>query len=309
LRPIHTKKPIASSLMILTATLIWGAGYAAQSAGMEHVAPLTFNAARFFIGGTVALGPALVFLLRQKNAPEKGTLPAAISKRTLTAGFICGAVLCLAINLQQFGLMFTTVANTSFITSLYVIMVPLISLVAFGKKAALPVWLAVATAMAGVYFLSLSGGLYLNRGDVLVFFCAVAFSVQIIIISHFSPRHNVFALACVQFYTVFAISLVLAFVFETPSLVALLPAAPYVLYTGVLSSGVAYILQMKAQKTTDPTVAAVLFSFEGVVATFTAWFVLNQFLSPREILGCVLIFAAILVAQVPGRTKKDSIIE
>jgi len=153
--------------------------------------------------------------------------------------------------------------------------------------------------MVGIHFLSLSDGFNVNLGDVLVFLCAIAFTAQILIISHFSPKHNVLALACVQFYIVAVISLVLALIFESPSLTAILAAAPYLLYTGVLSSGVAYILQMKAQKTTDATVAAVLFSFEGVVASLVGWFVLSQFLTPREVLGCVLIFIAILVAQIP----------
>lgn len=295
--PAKTSSP-KGNIMIIIATLIWGAGYVAQSSGMYHVAPLTFNAARFAIGGTVALGPALIFLMRQKSAPQEAGKPAAISKKTVVAGIICGTVLCIAINLQQFGITFTTVANASFITSLYVILVPIFSLVFFRKKAAMFVWVSVVVAMAGMYFLSLSGGLYVNLGDALVFLCAIAFTVQILIISHFSPKHNVIVLACVQFYVVSFISLVLALIFETPSMASILAAAPYVLYTGVLSSGVAYILQMKAQKTTDATIAAVLFSFEGVVAAVVGWVVLSQALTLRELIGCTLIFVAILVAQV-----------
>ncbi|MCL2215497.1 MAG: DMT family transporter [Defluviitaleaceae bacterium] len=294
--------------MIIIATLIWGAGYVAQAGGMYHVSPLTFNAVRFAIGGTIALGPALYFLAHQRKARSRGCRtghahshsPVVIGKGTVVAGIICGAVLCVAINLQQFGLLFTSVANASFITTLYVIMVPIASLIFFKKKARLFIWISVAVAMIGMYFLSFSGGLYVNLGDILVFLCAIGFTAQILIISHFSPKHNVLALACVQFYVVAVISLALALIFETPSIAAILAAAPYVLYTGVLSSGVAYILQMKAQKTTDVTVAAVLFSFEGVVAAFVGWFVLSQFLTPRELLGCALIFIAILVAQIPG---------
>lgn len=289
--------------MIIAATLIWGAGYVAQSSGMYHVSPFTFNAARFAIGGTVAIGPALFFLMRQKSARQEASKPAAISKGTIIAGIICGVVLCLAINLQQFGISFTTVANASFITSLYVIMVPIASFIFFRKKAAALVWVSVAVAMIGMYFLSFSGGLNVNVGDILVFLCAITFTVQILIISYFSPKHNVFALACVQFYVVSGISLALALIFETPSITALFAAAPYVLYTGVLSSGIAYILQMKAQKTTDATIAAVLFSFEGVVAAMVGWFVLSQVLTPRELLGCGLIFVAILATQVPVRSK------
>jgi len=295
------------NLMVIIATIIWGAGMSAQSAGMGYVQPFTFNAARFFIGGAIALGPALYFLSRQKaDLAQNPSAPRGISKKTLFAGMMCGTVLCIAINFQQFGLLTTTVANASFITSLYVIMVPLVCLVLFRKKPPMFVWLGVAISMLGIYFLSLSGGFNVNIGDLLVFFCAVMFTVQILIVSHFSPKHNVLALACVQFFTVFALSMVGAFIFETPRLADLIAAAPFVLYTGVLSSGVAYILQMKAQKTAEPTVVAVLFSFEGVVATITGWLILGQILSPREILGCALIFGAIVIAQIPSKKRSKA---
>jgi len=298
------KSSAKGNLMIIVATLIWGAGMSAQAAGMEHVSPLTFNAARFFIGGSMALVPALYFLRQQRAAgPLKEGEVAPIRKATIFAGIICGLVLCVAINLQQFGIQYTSVANASFITSLYVIMVPVACLVFFKQRAPIFVWIGVAVAMVGMYFLSFAGGFYLNLGDILVFLCAIMFALQILIISHFSPKHNVLALACVQFYTVFVVSLVLAFIFETPAMADLIAAAPFVLYTGVLSSGVAYILQMKAQKTTAPTVAAVLFSFESVVATVTGAIVLNQIPTPMRILGCALIFVAILVAQIPAREK------
>jgi len=292
-------------MMIIIATLIWGSGYVAQSAGMYYVAPLTFNAVRFAIGGTIALGPTLFFVLRQRSMQIKADQPISISKSTVFSGIVCGIVLCLAINLQQFGILFTSVANASFITSLYVIMVPIVSLIFIKKKASVFVWVSVAVAMVGMYFLSLSGGFYINLGDILVFLCALAFTIQILLISHFSPKHNVIVLACVQFYVVSILSLILAIIFEVPSITAILAAAPYVLYTGVLSSGVAYILQMKAQKTTDATIAAVLFSFEGVVAAIVGWVVLAQFLTPRELVGCVLILIAILVAQYPVKEKQQ----
>jgi len=293
---------IKGNLMIILATTIWGMGYVAQSSGMYHVDPLTFNALRFAIGGTVALGPTLFFLTRQKltrqkKASQNASKPIAINKNTIVSGFICGIVLCLAINLQQFGILFTSIANASFITALYVIMVPIASFIFLKKRAAVFVWISVGIALLGMYFLSLSGGLHINIGDILVFLCAIAFSVQILIVSYFSPKHNVIVLACVQFFVVSGISLLLALTFESPSIGDIVAATPYVLYTGVLSSGVAYVLQMKAQKTTDATIAAVLFSFEGVVAAMVGWLILNQFLTPRELLGCALIFIAILVAQ------------
>ncbi|MCL2373078.1 MAG: DMT family transporter [Defluviitaleaceae bacterium] len=287
---------LKGNMMIIVATLIWGAGYVAQSSGMYHVSPLTFNGVRFAIGGTIALLPTLFFMRRKQ---------AGINKGTVVAGVLCGLVLCLAINLQQFGIIHTSVANASFITTLYVIMVPVASFAFFRKRPSAYVWVSAGVAIVGMYFLSLSDGFYVNIGDILIFLCAICFTVQILIISHFSPKHNVIALACVQFYVVSVVSFSLAFLFETPSLDGISAAAPYVLYTGVLSSGVAYILQMKAQKTTDATIAAVLFSFEAVIAALVGWLILSQFLSPREIFGCMLIFAAILIAQIPKPKHKN----
>jgi len=297
---ITSKSGSKGNLMIIAATIIWGAGMVAQRGGMNHVGPFTFNAARFFIGGTMALIPTLFFLLKG-NAGSSG-----ISKSTFKAGIICGTILCAAINLQQFGLLTTSVANASFITALYVIIVPIISLVMFKKKASAFVWIGVAIALVGMYFMSFAGGIELVVGDILVLLCAFGFAVQILVIGHFSPKHNVLALACVQFYTVSVVSLVLGVIFETPSFYGLISGAPYVLYTGVLSSGVAYILQMTAQKTTAPTIAAVLFSFESVVAAVTGWLVLNQYLTPRRLLGCALILIAILIAQLPAKEKQEA---
>jgi len=295
---------LKGNLMIIAATIIWGSGYAVKLAGMEFIGPITFNAARFFIGGFVTLIPTLFYIKRQKASAQSESLP--ISKSTIKAGLICGAILTLAINLQQAGLARTTVANASFLTTLYVIIVPIAMLVFFKKRAPWIVWVSVIVAVTGVYFLSLSGYMQLNFGDVLIMMCAVVFAAQILVISHFSPRHNVMVLACVQFFTVFILSTTAAFILETPVVTDIISAGPHVLYAGVLSSSVAYVLQMKAQKTTAPTVAAVLFSFEGVVAAAVGWVFLHQILSAREILGCALIFVAILLAQRPQTQKSSS---
>jgi len=264
---------------------------------------------RFGVGGIVALGPALYFLLRQRpqpKPPNNAGERVSISKSTVAAGIICGLVLCLGINLQLFGIVHTSVANASFITSLQVIIVPIVSLIIFRKRAAISVWVSVAVAIAGMYFLSLSGGFYVNVGDVFVFLCAFASAGHILLISRYSPVHNASVLVCIQFFVVSVVSFVLAFIFESPQVAAIFAAAPYVLYTGVLSSGVAYILVTKAQKTTDATVVAVLCSFEAVVATLAGLFLLSQFLTPRELVGCALIFVAILVAQMPAKAKAGS---
>ncbi|MCL2579376.1 MAG: DMT family transporter [Oscillospiraceae bacterium] len=296
------KTGIACNLMLLSAAIIWGVGVTAQSAALGHLTPFAFNAARFFLGGSIALGSLYVFTRRQALA-DKAVFASKFDKATLKAGVICGGVLCLAINLMQFALMFTPVAKASFIISLYVIMVPIASLLLFKRRPPVFVWAGMSIAVAGMYFLTLSGGVDFAPRDILPFLSGVGFAAQILVIKHYSPKHNIFALACVQFYVVSAISLILAFIFEAPSPAGLITGLPFILYTGVLSSGVAFILQMKALKTADPTVAAIIFSSETVVATTAGWILLGQILTGRELIGCGLILTAVLVAQIPVKSK------
>ena len=280
------------SILIIIATLIWGIGAAAQYGGMEHTGPFTFNVARFFVDTLVVLPPAIYFIRKE-----------GITKSTFIAGIVCGTTLAIAINLQQFGYSLGLPAGrVGFITSLYVIIVPVISIFILRKKPGVFVWIGASISLVGLYFLSMAGEMYMGLGDLLILACAFVFAVQILVVGHFSPRQNVFALACVQYITVAILSLIFAFIFETPSMSDLVDGAPFVLYTGVLSSGVAYLLQMKAQKTTAPTIAAVIFSFEGVVSASAGWLLLNQFLTPLQILGCVLIFAATIITQFKGET-------
>ena len=291
-------------VLIIAATIIWGAGAAAQYEGMDHVGPLTFNAARFFIGGFLVFLPTLFFLFRQRKI-EKSQRP--INKSTFWAGILCGLVLCLAINLQQFGYSLGLPAGrVGFITALYVIFVPIIGLVVFKRNPPVFVWVGVVISLGGMFFLNYDGGLQMEPGDIFIILSALAFAVQILLVGHMSPRQNVIALACVQYFTVAAISLGLAFVFETPRVDGMTGGALSILYTGVMSSGVAYLLQMKAQKTTAPTVAAVIFSFEGVVSALAGWLLLSQFLTPMQIFGCSLIFVATIVAQTERRKKPVS---
>jgi drug/metabolite transporter (DMT)-like permease len=195
------------------------------------------------------------------------------------------------------------VGKAGFITSLYVVIVPVVGLF-LGRRPAVWVWLGVAVSVAGLGFLGASGGGALNPGDVLVFFCAFAFAAHILLIARFSPRNNAFALACVQFFTVSIVSLVLAFIFENPSIQGIRAGLGYVLYAGVFPSGAAYILQIMAQKTVEPARASLLFILESVVATFAGWLILGQVLSRRELMGCGLLFIAVFVAQIPSRRAR-----
>jgi len=289
---------LTGTAMIIIATLIWGVGYSVKAAGMDYVGPFTFNAARFFIGGCATILPALYFIMQQRKKSKDTYSPTTINRGTIIAGVVCGAVLSVAINLQQFGLFLTTIAKSSFLTTLYVIIVPIIALIVLKKQSSKSIWIGAGVAMVGVFFLSVGMELSINLGDILTIFAALGFAIHILVIGCFSPSHNVLVLACIQFFVVFVFSLLMAIIFESWYFFDLVGALPYVLYAGVLATGIAFVLQMKAQKTTNPTVTAVLFSFEGVIATLAGWIILSQTLSHGEILGCILIFGAIVYVKV-----------
>ena len=287
-----------SLLLLLTAT-IWGVAFVAQSVGMEYVGPFTFLCARSLIGGIVLL--PVVAVLHRAGPSHAGEPPAArrAARKTLVLGGVCcGAALCCASICQQIGLLYTTVGKSGFLTACYILIVPLIGLL-FGRKCGKLVWCGVALAVVGLYFLCLTDGFAVNLGDAVTFGCAILFSVHILVIDHFSPRTNGVAMSCIQFFVCAALAGVGMLVFEQPTLAALLAAWKPVLYAGALSSGVGYTLQIVGQKGMNPTVAALIMSLESVISVIAGWLLLGQALSAREIFGCVLMFAAIVLAQLP----------
>ena len=276
--------------MILLATLIWGVGVVALRAGMDYMGPLTLTSIRFLIGGAAALGPVL-YLSRKGQRSVK-------CRGMLKVGLICGVVLCLSVSLRQFGLLYSAVGRVSFITSLYVIVVPMAGLF-LRRKIPKAVWAGIFIALAGMYFLGFSGGMSLNTGDLFALAAAFAFAGHILLIDRFAQNYDNLTLACVQAFAVGIISLVLAFIFETPAAAGLLSGLRYILYAGIMSSFVAQVLQMRAQKTTDPALASILLCFEAVFATIVSWLVLSEHLTGMEILGCGLIMAAVVVSKSP----------
>ena len=294
-------KQLKYSLLLLLTATIWGTAFVAQSQAMDSVGPLAFNAARMFVGG-VALLPVIRLMDALRH---KGGEPAAPgSKRDLAiGGLCCGVVLFTASAFQQTGIMYTTVGKAGFITALYIVLVPLAG-VLFGRKIGLSLWAGGALAVAGMYFLCMTGEAGVNRGDVLCFFCALFFTGHILVIDHFSPRVDGVRLSCLQFFVAGAISLVAMFIFEKPDMAGMLAAWLPILYAGVLSSGVGYTLQIIAQKNVNPTLASLIMSLESVFSALSGWAILGQRLSGRELMGCALMFAAIILAQLPG--KRDS---
>lgn len=298
---------VRNSLILLLTALIWGVAFVAQSVGMDYVGPFTFNCARFLIGGIVLL-PCMA-LLKKSNPPEKKPEnPAKAQKDLILGGICCGIALCTASSLQQIGIMYTTVGKAGFITAFYIIIVPIIGIF-FGKKCGISVWIGVLLALAGLYFLCINEELAIGKGDVLVFFCALMFAVHIMVIDHFSPLADGVAMSCIQFFVSGLISAVLMLLFEKPQISQLLAAWQPVLYAGVLSCGVAYTLQIIGQKGMNPTVASLILSLESVISVLAGLVILHQGLSSREAVGCMLMFAAILLAQLPQKPGKADIPE
>lgn len=309
-------KKLKGNLMLLLTALIWGSSFVAQRAGMEYIGPFTFNGIRSIIGGVVLI--PVIFLLSKTGADEAKDADAAPSGRQseedkkaqrkilFTGGLCCGIVLFIASSLQQHGVVYTTAGKAGFITALYIIIVPIMGLF-IGKKVNPIVWFCVALSACGLYLLCIKGDFSISKGDFLVLLCAVAFALHILVIDYFSPKTDGVKLSCIQFLVCGIISLVPMFALETPVLSQILDCAIPILYAGVLSCGVAYTLQVVAQKDTNPTIAAMLLSLESVFAVLAGAVILHEHITSRELLGCIMMFAAIIIAQLaPSRGESHS---
>nr|WP_300837657.1 DMT family transporter [uncultured Acetatifactor sp.] len=298
------KSTFKSSLMLFLAAFIWGTAFVAQSVGMDYLGPLSFNGTRFLMGSLV-LAPVICFNRRsaaKKHKENEGKRPGSL-KTTIIGGICCGLALCAAALLQQIGMLYTTVGKAGFITTLYIILVPIFGIF-LKKRIPGKVWGGAAIAAFGMYLLCMSESLSLGRGDALVFLCAILFSVHILVIDHFSPRVDGVELSCIQFLTAGIIGSILAFLFEKPDIGDFVNGIVPLAYAGILSSGVAYTLQVVGQRDTDPTVASLILSLESVVSVLAGWVVLRQALTGRELAGCGLVFCAVILVQLPGKAGK-----
>lgn len=308
-----------NNLLLALTALIWGSAFVAQSVGMDYLGPFTFNSIRSAMGGLVLL--PILFILkgrgRKSGQPESaagepsagesfagessaGESSVGDRKTLVTGGILCGIALAVASSLQQIGIVYTSAGKAGFITALYILIVPIIRLF-LGRRAGRKVWIGVALAVAGMYFLCITDGFSISKGDFLVFLCAVIFSVHILVIDHFAPKVDSVALSCIQFLVCGILCAVPMLALERPQVDEILAAWMPLAYAGVLSCGVAYTLQVIAQKNTDPTVASLLLSLESVFSVLTGWGILGERLSGRELFGCALVFAAVLLAQLPGK--------
>ena len=303
---IKNQKMIGNLLLTLTA-LIWGMAFVFQRKGMESIEPITFTSARMALAA-VAVGIA-AFIYTKK--PVAKTVPAETEKisaeterknrrkNTVLGGICCGTFLACASIFQQMGIVYTTAGKAGFITAMYMIIVPVIGFVLFKKRNTWLVWLAVLIGVAGMYLLCMTEGFTLTRGDTLVCICAVLFSGHILCCDYFVQRGEAIWISAIQFVTCSALSAVTACILENPTWEKVFSAAIPILYCGILSGGVGYTLQIIAQKFTDPTIASLLMSLESVFAVLAGAILLGERMTLREMAGCVVMFVAIILVQIP----------
>ncbi len=287
------KLALRGELLLFITALIWGTSFVAQRVGMEHIGPFTFTATRFLVGALSLL--AFILVTRAFAPALKPSAPAA-SADLLKGGLACGLALFLAISFQQFGIQYTSAGKAGFITALYILLVPVFGLF-LRKRVSRKLWLGVALAVAGLYLLTVTEGFSIGSGDLIVLGGTVFWAVHILVIDHFAPKVDASKLSFLQFFIAGAISAVVAGLFETVEFGAILKSAAPILYAGIVVVGVAYTLQVFGQKTAHPSVAAIILSLESVFAVLSGMLLLGEVMTAREIAGCVLMFAAVLIAE------------
>lgn len=291
----------------ILAAFIWGTAFVAQDLCADSIGAFAFNATRYFIA---VLALLVVILISDKVKKTKPTLTAqekkAANKQLWLGGLCCGAALAIASNFQQAGLVAGTDAGKAgFITALYVVLVPVFGLF-FKRKVSLPTWIAVVLSVVALYLLCIKGDFSLAPGDLLVLVCAVCFAVHILVIDHFTAYCDGVKLSCLQFLFAGIISTICMFIFEDVDFAAILSCALPLLYVGIFSCGVGYTLQILAQKDSNPTVVTILLSLESVFAVIAGAIILKQQMTVREYIGCAIMFAAVILAQIQFPTRQKA---
>lgn len=295
------KKQFSGVIALLGTTIIWGSAFIAQSVGMDSIGPFTFQMFR------CALAVLFLFPLSRVLDGKKGT---AYWKKQWTdpalwrSGLICGLALFAASSLQQIGLVYTDAGKAGFLTAMYIVFVPFLGLF-IGQKPGRNAVLSLVPAVIGLYLLSCTGATGINKGDLLLLGCAVCFSVQILLIDRHSANLDGVRLNCIQALVVTVLSVPFALLTEDIQLSAIRTAAPSIAYAGILSMGVAYTLQIFGQKRVAPTAAALLMSMESVFAALCGWLLLHETMTGAELFGCVLVFAAVILSQLPEKKAAE----
>ena len=303
-------KKLKSDIMLLITAIIWGSAFVAQKAGTV-LEPFTYNGMRMLIGGLVLI--PVIFLFKKINKEDPDSVPKtelekqAEKKTLMIGGLSCGVVLCIASSLQQFGMFFDTDAGkTGFITSLYIVIVPILGLF-LHKKVKPVIWFCVALGAVGFYLLCMAGkggSFTLTTGDMFVLLCAFAFSCHILVVDYFAPKCDGIKLSCIQFLTAGIIGIVCMLIFESPVIADILDCWLPILYCGVFSSGIAYTLQVLGQEHAEPSVASLILSLESVFAVLFGVLLIGESLTLYEGIGCVVIFIAVIISQLPSKEER-----
>ena len=302
----NKKRHLGNILLLLTAA-IWGTAFVFQRMGSQDIEPLFFNSSRMLLAA-VAVGIVALILGRKDKEKQLAMTPEerrANRKVTIIGGILCGLFLAGGSAFQQMGLVYTTAGKAGFITALYILIVPVISFFFFRKKISWIVWLAVIIGVFGMYLLCVNEGFSLTKGDLLVMVCAFIFSGHILCIDHFVKLADPIRISAIQFVTGTVLLGILAFIFEDPSWDDITKALIPILYCGVVSGGVGYTLQMVGQKFSSPTVASLLLSLESVFAVLAGMLILHESLTFKELIGCIVMFIAIILVQIPLPGRKD----
>ncbi|WP_293729579.1 DMT family transporter [uncultured Phascolarctobacterium sp.] len=295
------KNSLGGILMLTACAFIWGTAFIAQSLGSDYAEPLTFNCARSVLATIFLLGCCLVIdKISGHPFTILGTKDPLRRERLLKGGVLCGVALSLASFMQQLGIMYTTVGKSGFITALYIVLVPLLSFLVLRRSVSLLQWASVAVAAVGMYFICINEGFSINKGDFYTLICAFCFAGQIICVDKIITDLDGVRLSLVQFATCTVLNGVLMLIFENPSWSSVVQGWLPIAYAGIMSSGVAYTLQIVGQRHCAPVLACMLMSLESAFALLSGWLLLGQAMSAREIFGCALVFAAIMLAQIPA---------
>ncbi len=290
-------RKLLGNILLLITTAIWGTAFAFQRMGMDSIEPATFSAVRMLLAA-VAVTP-LVFLGKGKEIADKR----AYRKNTIVGGILCGLCLGTATIFQQVGIVQTSAGKAGFITAMYMLLVPVINLILFRKKSPVVVWIAVLIGILGMYLLCINEEFSLSRGDALVSVCALVFSFHIICTDHFVQNANPIGMSVIQLYVTALLSAAVAAFTESPSINDVKAAIIPILYCGLGSGAIGYTLQIVAQKFTEPAVASLLMSLEAVFAVLGGTLILGEKMTGREAIGCLVMFIAVILAQIPSRKK------
>lgn len=297
-----TKTQLKANILLLLTAAIWGLAFVAQKVGAEHVGAFTYNGIRFALG-SISLIPLILFLNKKKGENEETKNNDRDSlKLTIKAGIIAGCALFIATSLQQMGVMGTTAGKAGFITGLYMVIVPILGLF-LKQKVNKSTWIGIVIAIIGLYLLSINEDFSISNGDLLVLIGSVGWAIHILLIDNFTKKIDPLKLSSVQFATCSILSLVMAIIFEDINMVGISGAMVSILYGGLLSVGVAYTLQVVAQKNAKPSHAAILLSMESVFGALGGAMFLGERIGTRGLVGCILIFIAIIISQLKPSEK------